>query len=1176
MSNRIIQNWNRVIVAMVFIAMVAAVSVRAATITSANDFVTTLRTSQAANHRLLFTTSTGVAEGSTITITFASGFTTSSITEDDVDIADDGSQLTTAATCGGTDKASVGVSSNIVTITICAGDGGAIAASSQIEIKVGTNATSSGTGLNQITNSSSAGTYFVTVGGTFGDSGSIALPIALGSDLISVTATVPVFGGGGSEGGDAGDNTGNQAQVDSVAPVISNVIVSGILTTAATVNWNTDENANSKVSYGLTSLYELGFVNDVTLTKSHSISLNNLQEGKTYYFQVKSADASNNIATSSSLTFSTLDQTAPLISNVTVSDISKSSAKITWNTNEGAKSTVEYGLTNSYGSTQINETSLLTTHSFTINGLTSASLFHFRVKSKDASTNESVSSDQTFQTLVDLPPANVAGLTLSNGDKSIVLVWTNPDDNDLIGVRILRCLSAFPTGPIDTKCQIVSDNNTLQTFSQNNLTNGITYYFGVFAKDSAGQFASGALAMGKPSALEKEVPSTVEEKPVQEPEKNTEPEPTQPTNNGTVTPETKTETFAQSFGSGIPCGDGVCSSVESAFTCPIDCKKVDKSQLGTAIQTLSLLDIAFSVGSGVISLPNKNGYVEVLPQTQLNIRVQAGSLGKDVDHVSLVIGSDTYLMRPVTDVNQLSQNSDSMFSIASIGNETHVLYYEADVISSKSTSLQPLTVFVEYKNGISINVSSFLRIIAPGDVKEIIDGEETPVIDADVKLFSIIGSNETVWDGSPFGESNPIKSSANGSFTWYVPNGNYRVRAEHNGYISFDSGVFPVSNSIVNPHIVLKSLPKKKEVTPETAPDAVISGSVIQQAMHQVTKSIRAIVASPSVQAVSKGLETVRSIPVVQQAADISLPTLAVTAGTSVVVLSVTFDFLPFIQYFFTAPVLLFWRRKRKAFGIIYNAISKEPIGLAVVRLFVLADENDQRGKLVKSRVTDKGGRFFFLVQPGLYRLVVTKNGFTYPTELLSTKKEDLQYLDVYHGEPIRVTENDAVITPNVPLDPSVSGEYQKPKQILLRARLRMFQHVIAISGVILSLVFAIVRPNVLAVAMVFIQVVIYFIVRRLAQAHKPKSWGIVYSSKTGRPLANVVARIFEPKYNKLLETQVTDTKGRYSFLLGPGEYYAVFEKNGYESEQIRPIDYTKEKDAQDFSKDLKLHEKIS
>ena len=158
-------------VAVIITASVAVVpTTSAATLSSANDYPSTLETSQAANHTLFFTTPTSITEGSTITLTFASAFDPSSIIEDDVDLADDGVDLTTASNCSGSEKASVSIAADVVTLTVCAGDGGAIAATSVVTIEIGTIATSSGTGVNRIINPSVAGDYFVSVSGTFGGS----------------------------------------------------------------------------------------------------------------------------------------------------------------------------------------------------------------------------------------------------------------------------------------------------------------------------------------------------------------------------------------------------------------------------------------------------------------------------------------------------------------------------------------------------------------------------------------------------------------------------------------------------------------------------------------------------------------------------------------------------------------------------------------------------------------------------------------------------------------------------------------------------------------------------------------------------------------------------------------------------------------------------------------------
>ena len=151
--------------------------VEAATVTSVYDRPSSLKTSTGSNHLVVFTTPGGVAEGETLTLTFPSGFTTSSVVEDDVDVADDGVDLSTAADCSGSEAVSVVMASSVLTLTWCSGDGGAVAAASEVTIEVGANATASGSGSNQVTNPSSIGTYYLALAGTFGDSGTVPVPV---------------------------------------------------------------------------------------------------------------------------------------------------------------------------------------------------------------------------------------------------------------------------------------------------------------------------------------------------------------------------------------------------------------------------------------------------------------------------------------------------------------------------------------------------------------------------------------------------------------------------------------------------------------------------------------------------------------------------------------------------------------------------------------------------------------------------------------------------------------------------------------------------------------------------------------------------------------------------------------------------------------------------------------
>jgi LmbE family N-acetylglucosaminyl deacetylase len=73
----------------------------------------------------------------------------------------------------------------------------------------------------------------------------------------------------------------------------------------ATVTWTTDEVATSEVRYGPTAAYEAGSVTREGLWRTHSVVLHGLACNTTYHFQVRSVDASNNIALSSDRTFTT-------------------------------------------------------------------------------------------------------------------------------------------------------------------------------------------------------------------------------------------------------------------------------------------------------------------------------------------------------------------------------------------------------------------------------------------------------------------------------------------------------------------------------------------------------------------------------------------------------------------------------------------------------------------------------------------------------------------------------------------------------------------------------------------------------------------------------------------------------------------------------------------------------
>jgi hypothetical protein len=161
-------------------------TVKASALTPIKDVISDSRPSEPANHTISFTTPTGIpADGSTIQITFPSGFTVPSIGPNDVDLAYSGDDHTDAADCSGSEEMSVSTSGQIVTLEICSGKGGAIALGGSVVIEIGDHTSESGT--NQVTNHGTANVYDIDIGGSMDDSGTAQIVIV---DTLTARVTV--------------------------------------------------------------------------------------------------------------------------------------------------------------------------------------------------------------------------------------------------------------------------------------------------------------------------------------------------------------------------------------------------------------------------------------------------------------------------------------------------------------------------------------------------------------------------------------------------------------------------------------------------------------------------------------------------------------------------------------------------------------------------------------------------------------------------------------------------------------------------------------------------------------------------------------------------------------------------------------------------------------------------
>ncbi|VIO79406.1 Exoglucanase B [Bradyrhizobium ivorense] len=264
--------------------------------------------------------------------------------------------------------------------------------------------------------------------------------------------------------------------VDNQAPT-GTVVING---NAAATN-NTAVTLTLSASDAVTSVTQMRFSNNGTsysaaeaFAPTKAWTLQNTVGTKTVYVQFR--DAAGNWSAAATDTI-ILDKTAPTISGQTATNLTGTTAQVTWTTNEAATSRVEYGLTTSYGSSTTLDPALVTAHSVALTALAPNTTYNYRVRSIDAAGNEQIGSNGTFKTAAapdTIPPSTPTGLTATAvSSTQINLSWNASTDNVAVtGYQIFRDGTQIGT-------------STTTSFSNTGLSPGTSYSYTVRAVDAA-------------------------------------------------------------------------------------------------------------------------------------------------------------------------------------------------------------------------------------------------------------------------------------------------------------------------------------------------------------------------------------------------------------------------------------------------------------------------------------------------------------------------------------------------------------------------------------------------------------------------------------------------------------------------------------------------------------------
>jgi prepilin-type N-terminal cleavage/methylation domain-containing protein len=398
----------------------------------------------------------------------------------------------------------------------------------------------------------------------------------------------------------------------------------------------------------------------------------------------------------------------------------------------------------------------------------------------------------------------------------------------------------------------------------------------------------------------------------------------------------------------------------------------------------------------------------------------------------------------------------------------------------------------------------------------------------------------------PFGTDYLYESlNANGTPCKISPCADYRINffleTDFSGQIAGPQLETPLGFSTPPPDIAARILERTTQAT------AVTVGKTVMPALNAVVDVKHVVLDNPVV-------ETAAQVAVAPAG------TIAVIAAAATAVPATQYGF--YLYLLFTQPALLLRRRGRKTdWGVVYNSGTKLPVDLAIVRLIDVATN-----RVHATKVTDTNGRFLFLAPKGRYRLEVTKPGFVFPSKNMVGAVSDPDFGTLYFGADFNVSERKAV-SPAIPVD---AAEETLSDVALIKNYLKnKVRNAVALSGFCLAVFSFFTKPGIYLGSIVALQLIFYFFFRRISKAKNRGRWGVVTDEVTNKPIPHAVVRLFSLPYNKLVETQVSDGRGRYYFLVGKNKYYVTVTQPGYWKTESYPLDLSTAPNPEIISADL-------
>ncbi len=292
------------------------------------------------------------------------------------------------------------------------------------------------------------------------------------------------------------------------------------------------------------------------------------------------------------------------------------------------------------------------------------------------------------------------------------------------------------------------------------------------------------------------------------------------------------------------------------------------------------------------------------------------------------------------------------------------------------------------------------------------------------------------------------------------------------------------------------------------------------------------------------------------------IQTTLVTVAPVVIVTSIPiWGYLPYVPTMFFHLISwllgLFGRKKQedeRFYGIVYDSISKQPVPLAIVRVYKLIDSEpglhaNHSRQLVQTVVTDKQGRYEALLETGEYEIEVKKPQFSFPSSIV-TSASDGEYTNLYQGS--LISDQGIVNIPDIPLDPENAPRKWQTANLFKKLWLsfqKVSQHLavpVLFIGAGAGIVVLVNDPSNPLNWILSILYILMLVMQISFRIHPQKAWGMVYDIATNAALPLTTLQLIDPEFGKVVKSRLSDYEGRFSFLPEPGKYVIKANKEGY------------------------------